>query len=196
MKSFIAAFSLVSLIPGILGLTINTPVNVVQCQPVQFTWVDGTPPYFLSLLPAGQPSALAIEQFPDQNGTSFTWTKVDLPAGTAFSISLKDSLGTQAYSDAVTVHAGTDASCVNGTASVTAGSPATTAAGTTAGGAAASSAPAASSGSSTKLSSVKPSGTASGSAATASKTSGASQALSASAFGLVGIMGLLGATLF
>ncbi|TFK85043.1 hypothetical protein K466DRAFT_495470, partial [Polyporus arcularius HHB13444] len=75
--------------------------------PVQFTWTGGAPPYYLSLVPGGQPSAQPLKQFPTQNGNSLTWT-VDLAAGTTFSSSLKDSTGEQAFSDIQTVQSGTD----------------------------------------------------------------------------------------
>ncbi|KAJ2916611.1 hypothetical protein MD484_g3829, partial [Candolleomyces efflorescens] len=32
-------------------LTINTPLSVVVCQPVQFTWTGGTGPFFLVRTP-------------------------------------------------------------------------------------------------------------------------------------------------
>lgn len=36
--------------------------------------------YFLSVLPGGQPSAAALEDFGQQSGTQLTW-KVDIAAG-------------------------------------------------------------------------------------------------------------------
>ncbi|MDK0628461.1 hypothetical protein P5F04_16545, partial [Clostridium perfringens] len=59
MKSFFAAIALLSVVPGILGLMINTPVGVVQCQPILLNWQDGQAPYFLSIIPGGQPNAPA-----------------------------------------------------------------------------------------------------------------------------------------
>ncbi|KAI0330228.1 hypothetical protein GY45DRAFT_1251267 [Cubamyces sp. BRFM 1775] len=78
-----------------------------QLVPVQFTWEGGSPPYYLSLVPGGQPAAPALKQFPVQNGNSMTWV-VDLPAGTSFSSSLRDSTGAQAFSDIQTVQDSSD----------------------------------------------------------------------------------------
>ncbi|OBZ72200.1 hypothetical protein A0H81_07793 [Grifola frondosa] len=92
-------------------MQINTLSSVVECEPVQFTWSGGASPYYLSLIPGGQPAAPAIKQFPVQNGNSYTWN-VDLPAGTTFTTSLKDSTGSIAYSDIQTVQPGPNASSV------------------------------------------------------------------------------------
>ncbi|KAF9645104.1 hypothetical protein BDM02DRAFT_3101865 [Thelephora ganbajun] len=115
MKFSAAAAILLSLIPAALGLTINTPTNVVQCR--DLTWAAGTAPYFLSLLPAGQVSAPAIKTFPTQQGTELTWI-VDLEANSSFTISLKDSTGQIAYSDIVTVQASSDRTCIGGSSNV------------------------------------------------------------------------------
>lgn len=34
---------------------------------------EGTAPYYVSIIPGGQPSAAALEAFPQQSGTSYTW---------------------------------------------------------------------------------------------------------------------------
>ncbi|CAL1716519.1 unnamed protein product [Somion occarium] len=118
MKFFAVAAALVSVVPAMAQqLTINTATGIVQCQPIQFTWSGGTPPYFLALIPAAQPAAPAIKQFPTQEGTSFTWN-VDLPSGSTFTVSLKDSSGATAFSDIETVNSGPDDSCLNNSASL------------------------------------------------------------------------------
>ncbi|EIW83975.1 hypothetical protein CONPUDRAFT_49912 [Coniophora puteana RWD-64-598 SS2] len=121
MKFFVTAAALVSLVPAILAATINTPTNVVECEPIQFTWTGGQAPYYLSLIPAGQPSANPLKTFPSQTGTSYSWT-VDLQSGTALSAALKDSTGAIAYSDKFSVMAGTSTSCANTTVSEGGGS--------------------------------------------------------------------------
>jgi hypothetical protein len=184
MKSFAVAIALAALLPNTLGLTVNTPVNVVQCQPIQFTWTSGTPPYFLSLIPGGQTAAPPIKQFPPQQGTSFTWL-ADLQANTIFNIVLKDNTGTQVFSDIVTITAGGDSSCLNtavsengsGSAAPTSTSPA--------------------SGSSASTTGASGSASKSGSAATPTKSGNtANRFASAGAFGVAGVMGLVGAALF
>ncbi|KAK7690774.1 hypothetical protein QCA50_005873 [Cerrena zonata] len=202
MKFLAIAAALVSVVPALAQdkLTVNTISGIVNVvQPIQFTWSGGQAPYFLSLIPAGQPSAAAIKQFDTQQGTSFTWN-VDLPAGSTFSISLKDSLGTQAFSDIETVNSGPDSACLTASASVSetgsSGSVATSAGG-------ASSAPAASTSGSTAASSGASSAGSSASR-TASTTASASAtaqnngalAVAANTFGIAGLMGLVGAALF
>ncbi|KAH9986242.1 hypothetical protein BJV77DRAFT_67243 [Russula vinacea] len=102
-------------IPLVSALTVNTPTAPVVCEPLQITWSpeSSSPPYYLSLIPAGQPSASALKQFPPQEGTSYTWEKVTLPVGTGFTVSLKDGHGQQVYSAPATVQDGGDSSCVN-----------------------------------------------------------------------------------
>jgi len=103
------------ILPLVSAFTVNTPTATVVCEPLQFTWsADGSqPPYYLSLIPAGQPSASPLKQFPTQDGTSYTWDKVTLGVGTSFTVSLKDSHGQQVYSAPATVQDGGDSSCVN-----------------------------------------------------------------------------------
>ncbi|KAI9000588.1 hypothetical protein BD414DRAFT_472131 [Trametes punicea] len=121
MRFFISTAAVIALIPMVLGQgpKINTLTSPTQCEPVQFTWQGGVPPYYLSLVPGGQPQAQALRQFPAQNGDSMTWT-VDLPAGTSFTSSLRDSTGAQAFSDIQTVQSGPDNSCLSNSVSETA----------------------------------------------------------------------------
>jgi len=201
MKSF--AVALLALLPAALAqqLTVSSPSSVVECEPVQLSWNGGTAPYFLSLIPGGQASAPAIKQFPTQSGTSYTWL-ADLPSGTTFTISLKDSSGSQQYSSIITIQNGTSTSCVNTSVqeSGTAGSSGATAGGSSPSG---TSGAATTGGASTTGGSDHSSG--SGSAtATSSGSSSSSTAHSAAggrvaaagSVGLAGLMGLVGATLF
>jgi len=118
MKLTVAAATFISFLPAVLGaLTINTPASLVQCQPILLMWSGGTPPYYLSLIPAGQVSAPALYNFPTQNGTQLTWT-VDQAAGSTFNFELKDSTGAVAYSDIVTVQTSSDKSCLGGSSNI------------------------------------------------------------------------------
>jgi hypothetical protein len=54
---------------------------LTECQPAAIPFSDGTPPYFISVLPAGQVSAAPLLQFPEQTTSPYTWN-VNLPAGT------------------------------------------------------------------------------------------------------------------
>jgi len=142
MKSVFTSLAAVALfVSGALAqFTINTPTNVVVCQPILLTWSGGTPPYFLSVLPGSQPNAAALVDLGQQSGTSFTWT-VNIAAGTSIGLNLRDSSGLVAQSAPFTINSGTDSSCVGKTPSTSAGS-ATTAAGASSGAPASASAPA------------------------------------------------------
>ncbi|RPD61075.1 hypothetical protein L226DRAFT_570810 [Lentinus tigrinus ALCF2SS1-7] len=182
-------------------LMINTLSSPVECEPVQFSWQGGAPPYYLSLIPAGQPSAPAMKQFPVQNGNSMTWT-VDMPSGSTFSTSLKDSTGKQAYSDIQKVQSGPDSSCLNQTNSETMSSTATTTSASSMMSSAAStntattpSASGMSRGTTTTSSNSVGihAATSSATASSTSSTNAASARASAGAVGLAGVLGLIGA---
>ncbi|OSD06310.1 hypothetical protein PYCCODRAFT_1431320 [Trametes coccinea BRFM310] len=212
MRFFISTIAAVALPLMVLGqdLKINTLTSATECQPVQFSWQGGSPPYYLELVPGGQPMAPAIKQFPAQNGNVMTWT-VDLAAGTSFSSSLRDSSGTQAFSDIQTVQAGPDNSCMNTSGSTTMPmTTATTASDTSAASinsATTTSLPAvaqkAASTTSSAASSVSSSGTgvhalssgASVTSAVPTSSNAASLHTSAGAIGVAGLLGLVGAAL-
>ncbi|TCD60481.1 hypothetical protein EIP91_010029 [Steccherinum ochraceum] len=187
---------------------VDTVTGVTQCQPILFTWHGGTGPYFLSLIPAAQPSAPAIKTFPQQTGTSFTWL-VDLPAQSTFTIALKDQTGATSFSDIVTINNSTDTSCLNtavqddgkGNASgaTAANTPANTSPGasSTSGGAAQAPTGGASTSSGGSSSSAAPTT----SPTTSAGGSGGSQQNSATknvlgSFGIAAIMGAVGVALF
>ncbi|KIK95431.1 hypothetical protein PAXRUDRAFT_140693 [Paxillus rubicundulus Ve08.2h10] len=183
MKFIAVLTALVTVVPAVLGqMTINTPASVIECEPTQFSWSGGTPVYYLSLVPAGQPSAPPFKQFPTQSGTEYTWN-TDLGSGTSFTISLKDSTGLTAYSDIVTIQAGSDSSCLNSTVSE---------GGSTSGSAAPSQTSSGASGSSNtgSVASATPS------AAGTSQTNAASRLTMSASFGVAGVMGLIGSALF
>lgn len=125
MKTFTklsAIASILSVVSAQSGPVIDTPSSLVQCQPVALTFHDGTAPYFISVLPGGQPSAEALIRFPEQaSAGTFTWT-VNLPAGTSVSLAITDSTGAQNFAQQVTIQQGNSDSCLTATtgASVTA----------------------------------------------------------------------------
>ncbi|KAJ2936661.1 hypothetical protein H1R20_g430, partial [Candolleomyces eurysporus] len=115
MKFLAVAAALISVIPAIAGLVINTPTGVVTCQPILLSYGQGTAPYYLSVLPGGQVSGTPYHTWPATDATDMTWP-VDLPGGTSVSLVVKDGTGAQAYSDAITIQGGSDSSCLNGAA--------------------------------------------------------------------------------
>ncbi|KAL7008102.1 hypothetical protein EMMF5_002284 [Cystobasidiomycetes sp. EMM_F5] len=111
------------------ALTINTPSagasigsivdnsdSLIQCQPTLLSWGDGVAPYYLAIIPGGQPSAAALENLPQQTGTSYTWL-VDLASGQSVTVRVTDSTGAINYSDKVTIQPGTVTNCAAGASS-------------------------------------------------------------------------------
>ncbi|KAI6039905.1 hypothetical protein EDC04DRAFT_2867889 [Pisolithus marmoratus] len=149
--------------------TINTPSNVVECEPTLLTWTGGT----RDILPGSTPNGTPLENLGQQNSTSVTWV-CNIQAGTSIGLTLRDSTGAVVQSAPFTVVAGCDTShlvVAGPTAATTAGSgssPTTT-----------------SPGSSTKGSSA--SGTSA--SATSTTTTGAALANAAN----LGVAGVIGA---
>ncbi|KAJ7093112.1 hypothetical protein C8R44DRAFT_890885 [Mycena epipterygia] len=180
MKFFISVAAVASLVSGIYGLTVNTLTtsSLVVCEPISLTWSDGTAPYYLTIIPGGDTSSAALETFDSTSDTSVTWT-VDIAAGTSITLAIKDSTGTIAYSDAVSIQTGSDTSCVSSaTAGSYAGSAATSAADTVA---ASSGAAASTANASTAAVSTAAVSTAAGSAAVSTTKAAATSATSAKA---------------
>ncbi|KAJ7498812.1 hypothetical protein FB451DRAFT_11264 [Mycena latifolia] len=205
--NFFISIAVASLVPGIYALTVNTPTSssVVVCEPIALSWSDGTAPYYLSIIPGGDTSSAALKSFDSTSDTSLTWT-VDIAAGTSISLALKDSTGTVAYSDAVTIQTGSDTSCVS--TSTAASTEDSTAASTGDNAAATTATTSAVSGSSGTISAVT-----SAAATTTKATTGTSKTTSATAstvsasssngaspakafnYGLAGFLGLFGIVL-
>jgi len=158
---------------------INTPTNVGVCLPELLSWTGGTPPYFLSILPAGQPSAPALVDLGTQTGTQVTWV-ANLAVGVSAFLDLRDNTGALAQSGTFIISAGGNTSCV-GQTPVTSGSSAgpTTAAG----------------GSSPSTNSGSPPTTKSSTSTTA-KVANPSKAAAVSQYAPVGAAALIGAALF
>ncbi|KAF8348813.1 hypothetical protein F5887DRAFT_536392 [Amanita rubescens] len=110
-KFFLTAIAIISLVPAIASLTINTPAGVVQCQPTLLTWSGGTPPYYLTLLPGGQVAGEPIQSFDATDDTSKTWL-ANVNPGQQITFALKDSTGETAFTDQVQVRQGTDKGCM------------------------------------------------------------------------------------
>ncbi|KAG2110848.1 uncharacterized protein F5147DRAFT_687509 [Suillus discolor] len=94
--------------------TINTPANVVECQPTLLQWSGGTAPYYLSILPGATPNGAAVENLGQQNSTSVTWV-CNIQSGTSLGLTLRDSTGLTAQSAPFTVNPGSSTTCTNTT---------------------------------------------------------------------------------
>jgi len=203
MKVFaLAALAIAAASPALAQqLQVNTITGIVQCEPSLLTWSGGQPPYFLTFIPVGQPSAAPIKSFPKQSGTQLTWI-ADLPAGTSFNIQLRDNTGATAFSDQENITNGTDSSCLN-TAVTESGSDASgatsapaDASSTAAGGASTTPAGSTVSGSSPASTNRPASSSSSGAAPAQTSHSGGMKTTTIGAFGIAGLAGLIGAALF
>ncbi|KAJ8508812.1 hypothetical protein ONZ45_g8968 [Pleurotus djamor] len=97
--------------------TINTPTNVVQCQPLLITWAGGQASYrHISVRNGDDPSAAALREFGEQaaGATSFSWARVDIQANTRIGFDLRDSTGQLAQTASIPVLSSSDTSCLNG----------------------------------------------------------------------------------
>ncbi|KAG7571541.1 hypothetical protein FFLO_00557 [Filobasidium floriforme] len=167
---------------------INTPAALYQCQPIQISWVPSTGPYYLSVIPGGQPSATPLLDFGQVENSPITWN-VNISAGTSVGFTLVDSTGVPKYSDALTIRPGSSDACLSssGAAAAPAGSSsaasgaesATSAAASTAAGVAASASSVASSAASAARSATSAAASGASSAAggvTGSRTTGGAAA--------------------
>ncbi|KAK1927666.1 hypothetical protein DB88DRAFT_478818 [Papiliotrema laurentii] len=149
------------------SFSINTPAALVQCQPASISWVGGTGPFILAVIPGGQTGAAALTTIGDNVQSSPVTWNVNLASGTSITLKLTDSTGNIAYSSPLTIQAGSSSACLNASASTS--GIATTGAITTTG-----------SGSATLSATTSASGTTSTtSVAAASSASSASRASSA-----------------
>lgn len=89
--------------------TVNS-INPVQCQPVAITWSGATGDVFLSIVQGSDTAAAPLRTFPTQSGASgsYTWSPVNIPAGTEITIVINDGSGQQNFSGQATVAAGND----------------------------------------------------------------------------------------
>ncbi|KAI5122311.1 hypothetical protein M0805_002387 [Coniferiporia weirii] len=165
-------------------LMINTPQNVVECQPILLTWAGGSGPYFIT--------------FNNVTGTSLTWL-VNQPAGTSLGLTIRDQTGTTEESASFQVQDGTTG-CISSTLSFSAattsgaatGSPVSTT-GASTGSSGSSTASAGSSGASTGSSGS--STATSGSTTTAAGSSTTSSSAAMKPFAQIGSAGVIGAAL-
>ncbi|KAG6865727.1 hypothetical protein C0991_012373 [Blastosporella zonata] len=169
MKFLVAAAALLSLAQGVFALTINTPTNVVVCQPILLTWADGAPPYYLALIPSYN---IALK---DSTGVQ------------AYS----DTVSPSSQSDMSCLNS-TSSDVSNGPAATTAENTGTTAAaGATTTGAAAATTAANASSAASKSTSAPATKTA-GAKTTSATHSNAASDSNAGVYGMAGIMALVG----
>ncbi|EIW74596.1 hypothetical protein CONPUDRAFT_77883 [Coniophora puteana RWD-64-598 SS2] len=116
MKVQLAVASLVTFVAGSMAtLTVNTPTNLVQCEPALITWEGGEEVNFtvltffiVTLISPGSIDSVdgkTHENYDIPSGSAYTWV-VDIAAGTSIKLVLKDSTGVVSQSAVVAVQAG------------------------------------------------------------------------------------------
>ena len=61
MRSFAAALVAAATATLVAAqLRIETPTNLAVCQPALLSWAGGESPYYVSVIPGGQPSAASL----------------------------------------------------------------------------------------------------------------------------------------
>lgn len=105
--SAIVTAAIVVAVSQVGAVIVYTPLSVVACSPVQLSWANGQAPYYLSLLPGGQPDAAPLQDLGEQSGNSLSW-KPTFPAGTEITIQIRDNAGVINYSGLVTIKPGTE----------------------------------------------------------------------------------------
>jgi len=106
MKSFLASVIALGLAvsTAFAQLTVNTPAQVVECEPLQITWTGGTGPFFLTILPGNQPTGEAIVNLGEFNGNSVTWlVNINIQSYSSIIINLRDSTGAISQSAPVNI---------------------------------------------------------------------------------------------
>ncbi|KAL7279185.1 hypothetical protein ACG7TL_007025 [Trametes sanguinea] len=225
MKSFaaLASAALLAVAVSAQQFTINTPYVPISLPaapspphlfsatlpPSVFPFSSpgpAEPPPTSCIFPGGHPEEQALQQYPNLEGTSFTWS-TNITAGTLVGFQLTDHNGQIAQSSSVQIMSGPDTSCLTGgsSASSSAGSTGTTsaAAGTSTGtatapaGSSTSAAGGSSAGSSAGSgTSHAASGTSASTSASASATGGSSNNggfVNAASIGAVGVLSAVAA---
>ncbi|KAG2146188.1 Endonuclease/exonuclease/phosphatase [Suillus bovinus] len=101
MMKFSVSYLALFVASTLAQFTINTPANVVECQPTLLTWSGGTG----NILPGATPNGAAVENLGQQNSTSVTWV-CNIQSGTSLGLTLRDSTGLTAQSAPFTVNPG------------------------------------------------------------------------------------------
>ncbi|KAF7308353.1 hypothetical protein HMN09_00683800 [Mycena chlorophos] len=120
MPSFTRFLPAALLVAGVAAqnFTINTPAQsqAQQCEPLQISWVAGTPPYFIILQSVQNDpiTSTPFLNFGQQTGTSVTWPAVNATIGQQFILQAKDNTGVTVSSAAFTVVSGVGTSCLTG----------------------------------------------------------------------------------
>jgi len=89
-----------------------TNPSLTQCQDAKITWQATSGPYSVIVVPSNDECGNPLADLGDHSGTSMTWNKVPLMAGTSVVVEVTDNNGDEAWSGAITVLPSEDTSCL------------------------------------------------------------------------------------
>jgi len=92
-------------------LTIDTPLALFQCAPINITWHGGQGPYTLSVLPVGSASETPYDVYSSLRASPYLWN-TNVRDGNNVTLSIKDNTGALAYTSSVFVNGQDDMSCL------------------------------------------------------------------------------------
>ena len=107
---------LVPVVGADIPLSLQSPSEVILCQPINLTWIGGTPPYRLDVEPLvnNSPNKTANGRNIAIDNTWSLWTP-DFPPGSILQISIEGSGTSPAASVGATEHPSSNATCLNTT---------------------------------------------------------------------------------
>lgn len=123
---FSTLFSIALLaLPALADFAVSSrPIN--QCETTKISWQPAKGPYDLIIVPAANPCSEALVEQTNLGTTVIEWKNTVIPAGTVVQISIADVDGEEAWSQNITVGAGSSDCLPKASASSTAsGSTAT-----------------------------------------------------------------------
>ncbi|PWN38231.1 uncharacterized protein FA14DRAFT_170944 [Meira miltonrushii] len=106
--------------------TIDTPMTVVECQPISISWHNADPsgPVYISLVEGKDTSGTPLIQFQPQPGSAegtLVWPKVNVTAGTQFTLIVNDATGKPNFSGQAVVQHGPESGTCGAIGSGTSG---------------------------------------------------------------------------
>jgi len=103
--------------------TLNTPEGVTQCLSTELTWINGKPPYTLTIHPGSDINSAPLRDLGEQAGKSFSW-RCDVPENTQIFARIRDDEGRISNTAPFNVLPGDD-DCLSGATSGGGGSSTT-----------------------------------------------------------------------
>ncbi|CDO70646.1 hypothetical protein BN946_scf184756.g12 [Trametes cinnabarina] len=108
----VALFSALAIQGALADFTVDTPAELVQCEPIQLTW-DNTnaKSYNVIIVPSDDPCNEVLQDYGDHTTPHITITPT-FKEGAQVMISVLDSNDQEGWSGSITVKKGNDTSCL------------------------------------------------------------------------------------